>query len=406
MPFPSRAQYVGVIPDSGTGRGFCCDLCSSPYMVDPGRRGNQLKTSSSLPSPRHKRDPRTGQEESQRRSLAFEDFVLKNRRVLREELKLCERVTQRILGYSNNFLHKKLQTSSQKPARAERKKGKGAPGLLKPIAELGEEECCADNFTVMAHTYGRLLQHWRDRALMGQSEAHRVLAEMLTPSGGCRCNCYYFRSWVTGSSPSTVSKVNEQMKRLGGDREPPPHKLKQWRKENPKPNKKGSDAGERAQPSQAPSLASPSTAGSQELPSASVHGPASAGEPPTSGTGSGPLPPRRRPCLSLALSQHRPALGEISPCTRRPTDTFSPAPKAASASLTLSSPLPHRARLSSSIHRDLATRGIRPTLRSLHPRPSLLLALSFLVRTPGCVHPISRCREQRNYGKAKSCSLL
>ncbi|CAM4666386.1 unnamed protein product [Caretta caretta] len=98
--------------------------------------------------------------------------------------------------------------------------------------------------------------------------------------------------------------------------------------------------------------------------------------------------------------------GEISPCTRRPADTFSPAPKAASVSLTLSSPLPHRARLSSSIHRDLATRGIRPTLRSLHPRPSLLLALSFLVRTPGCVHPISRCREQRNYGKAKSSSLL
>nr|XP_048678316.1 uncharacterized protein LOC125623293 isoform X3 [Caretta caretta] len=392
------------------------ELYTSPRVLEVAA-GIQATESCEVLQRRGQPESRGAQEEeSQRRSLAFEDFVLKNRRVLREELKLCERVTQRILGYSNNFLHKKLQTSSQKPARAERKKGKGAPGLLKPIAELGEEECCADNFTVMAHTYGRLLQHWRDRALMGQSEAHRVLAEMLTPSGGCRCNCYYFRSWVTGSSPSTVSKVNEQMKRLGGDREPPPHKLKQWRKENPKPNKKGSDAGERAQPSQAPSLASPSTAGSQELPSASVHGPASAGEPPTSGTGSGPLPPRRRPCLSLALSQHRPALGEISPCTRRPTDTFSPAPKAASASLTLSSPLPHRARLtdifspplrlSSSIHRDLATRGIRPTLRSLHPRPSLLLALSFLVRTPGCVHPISRCREQRNYGKAKSCSLL
>ncbi|XP_053863850.1 uncharacterized protein LOC128825390 [Malaclemys terrapin pileata] len=292
--------------DSGKGRGFCCDLCSSPYLVDPSRRVNQLKTSSSLPSPRHKRDPRPGQvltlcnacglalarprstpnaakdpgpderkqheeqlqafgramvellgdqdgsklccpaytrkpclclqnylkapglgesesrtraleflrllQESKRlkamkfcsagdsqqageprrrravglgsgqqRSRAFEDFVLKNRRVLREELKLCERATQRILGYSNNFLHKKLKTSSQ-----------------------------------MAHTYGQLLQHWRDRALMGQSEARRVLAEMPTPSGGCRCNCYRFISWVTGSSPSTISKVNEQMKRTGG----------------------------------------------------------------------------------------------------------------------------------------------------------------------------------------------
>ncbi|CAM4572793.1 unnamed protein product [Lepidochelys kempii] len=189
------------------------------------------------------------------------------------------------------------------------------------------------------------------------------------------------------------------MMRLGGDREPPPHKLKQWRKENPKPNKKGSDAGERVQPSQAPSLASPSTAGSQELPSASVHGPASAGEPPTSGTGAlDPCPPPQAMLVSSIVSAPPGTGGEISPCTRRPADTFSP--------LTLSSPLPHRARLSSSIHRDLATRGIRPTLRSLHPRPSLLLALSFLVQTPGCVHPISRCREQRNYGKAKSCSLL
>ncbi|XP_030391476.1 uncharacterized protein LOC115636030 isoform X2 [Gopherus evgoodei] len=84
----------------------------------------------------------------QRRSLAFEDFVLKNRRVLREELKLCERARQRILEYTNNFLHKKLKTSSQKPARVEWKKGKGALGLLKPIAELGEETCCAAHCTV------------------------------------------------------------------------------------------------------------------------------------------------------------------------------------------------------------------------------------------------------------------
>nr|XP_032623442.1 uncharacterized protein LOC116817434 [Chelonoidis abingdonii] len=84
----------------------------------------------------------------QRSSLAFEDFVLKNRRVLREELKLCERATQRILGYSNNFLHKKLKTSSQKPGRVEQKKGKGALGLLKPIAVLGEEKCCAAHCTV------------------------------------------------------------------------------------------------------------------------------------------------------------------------------------------------------------------------------------------------------------------
>lgn len=46
-----------------------------------------------------------------RRSKEFEEFVLKNRQYLREELHLCERASQRVLMYSNNFLHKKLKTS-------------------------------------------------------------------------------------------------------------------------------------------------------------------------------------------------------------------------------------------------------------------------------------------------------
>ncbi|XP_074829883.1 uncharacterized protein LOC141999908 [Natator depressus] len=397
--------------DSGTGRGFCCDLCSSPYIVYPGRRGNQLKTSSSLPSPRHKWDPRTGQvltlckacgltlsrprstpnpvkdpglderkrhEEqlqafgwsmvellrdqdgsklccpaytrkpclclqnylkapglgesenrtraleflkllqeskqlkavkfcsdgdsqkageprtqgvgrravglgrSQRRSLAFEDFVLKNRRVLCEELKLCERATQRILGYSNNFLHKKLKTSSQKPARAERKKGKGALGLLKPIAELGEEKCCADNCTVMAQTYGRLLQHWRDRALMGQSEARRVLAEMLMPSeegltrsSGWKLKLDKFRLGVR-RTPSRTRRVLM----LGRERNPVRHH--RW-------------------------LPPPQLVPRSCLQPRSMGQPQLASHPPLELALWTPAP-RRRPCLCLALSQHHPAL--------------------------------------------------------------------------------------------------
>ena len=35
----------------------------------------------------------------------------------------------------------------------------------------------------MALTHGLLLQQWRTRAVSGQVEARRVLAEMLTPSG-------------------------------------------------------------------------------------------------------------------------------------------------------------------------------------------------------------------------------
>ena len=35
----------------------------------------------------------------------------------------------------------------------------------------------------MALSHMTLLQEWRDRAGQGQSEARRVIAEMLTPSG-------------------------------------------------------------------------------------------------------------------------------------------------------------------------------------------------------------------------------
>ncbi|XP_072344853.1 uncharacterized protein [Scyliorhinus torazame] len=164
----------------------------------------------------------------QRKSKAFEEFVLKNRMVLKTELRLCERATQRILGYSNNFLHKKLKTDPEKGERVKRTKGKGALGLLKPIAELVKERCCADNCVWMAHTHGRLLHLWRERALKGQADARRALAEMLTPSGGSHSNCYRFISWVTGCSHSTISQVSGQMRRTGGDREPPPHGLKKW----------------------------------------------------------------------------------------------------------------------------------------------------------------------------------
>ncbi|XP_041048883.1 uncharacterized protein LOC121280770 isoform X3 [Carcharodon carcharias] len=170
----------------------------------------------------------------QRKSKAFEEFVLKNRTTLKNELKLCERATQRILGYSNNFLHKKLKTDPEKGERVKRTKGKGALGLLKPITELLKERCCVDNCVSMAHTHGRLLHLWRECASKGQAEARRALAEMLTPSGGSHSNCYRFISWVTGCSHSTISRVSEQMRRTGGDREPPPHGLKKWWKEKTK----------------------------------------------------------------------------------------------------------------------------------------------------------------------------
>ena len=46
--------------------------------------------------------------------------------------------------------------------------------------------------------------------------------------GGLRQNCYKFISMVTGCSPSTVCKVNDQMKETGGEREPPMHGLRKY----------------------------------------------------------------------------------------------------------------------------------------------------------------------------------
>jgi len=169
-----------------------------------------------------------------RKSQEFEDYILAKRQELRNDIKLCEKGTQKILSYSNNFLHKRMKTDPNKGFRIERQKGKAAMGALKEIEILPMESCCVDNCVRIALTHGRLLQAWRDRASVSQVEARRVLAEMLTPSGGNRANCYRFITWVTGCSSTTIGKVNDQMKLTGGDREPPEHGLKKYWKENPK----------------------------------------------------------------------------------------------------------------------------------------------------------------------------
>jgi len=48
------------IPRRDPSTPFKCDLCGSPYVINPSRRGNRPKLSSHHPSPRHKVDPATG----------------------------------------------------------------------------------------------------------------------------------------------------------------------------------------------------------------------------------------------------------------------------------------------------------------------------------------------------------
>ncbi|XP_046341366.1 putative uncharacterized protein DDB_G0271606 isoform X2 [Haliotis rufescens] len=180
-----------------------------------------------------KRAKNIGLGNGQKKSAAYEMFVLEKREVLRRTMSLCERATQKVLRYSNNFLHKKLKTE-ERGCRAQRVKGKAALGQLRSLMDLHTEKCCIDNCVRMALTHHRLLLQWRERATSGQQEARRVLAEMLTPSGGVRSNCYKFITWVTGCSASTIGKVNDQMKQTGGEREPPQHGLRKYWMENPR----------------------------------------------------------------------------------------------------------------------------------------------------------------------------
>ncbi|XP_022093989.1 plectin-like [Acanthaster planci] len=169
----------------------------------------------------------------QKRSKEFEEFVLTNRQYLRNQLKFCERACQRILSYSNNFLHKKLKTEPERRERIERTKGKMALGLLKDITELSDIKCCEAECSLMAQSHAVLLKTWRERANSGQAEARKVLAEMLTPSGKVS-NCANFITLVTGCSLSTIQSVATQMRETGGDREPPAHGLKRYWKNHPR----------------------------------------------------------------------------------------------------------------------------------------------------------------------------
>ncbi|XP_021349054.1 uncharacterized protein LOC110447589 isoform X2 [Mizuhopecten yessoensis] len=167
----------------------------------------------------------------QKRSKAFEDFVLTQRTHLKTDLKLCERAVQKVLLYSNNFLHKKLVTEKSL-CRAKPVNGMARKGLLQPFDTISQTRCCVDNCVMMAITHKKLLQDWRDRANKGQSEHRRVIAEMLTPSAGARTNCYTFITLVTGASRSTIVQVSHQMKQTGGEREPPTHGMKKFWQSN------------------------------------------------------------------------------------------------------------------------------------------------------------------------------
>lgn len=176
-------------------------------------------------------DANTNSVERKQRQRDYEQFILETRQSLREKLHLCERACQRILLYSNNFLHKRLKSIPDQCSRISRY---SSTSQLKPIDELGSIPCCSESCSRLAITHSTLLEEWRNQSALGQRQARRVLAEMLTPSGGTKANCYKFISMVTGCGSTTISSVSHQMRVTKGNREPPEHGLKKWYRENPR----------------------------------------------------------------------------------------------------------------------------------------------------------------------------
>lgn len=237
-------------PDFRTVRGACA--CLQKYLVGNGAgEGRDHRVKSLLPLlheaqqlckqkcynwnevKRANGAQTVGLGNGQKHSEQFEQFVARHRPRLRE-LKLCERATQKVLFYSNNFLHRCLKTEPNKGRRVQRVKGKAALGQLKPLEEMAGETCCQQHCAALARRYATLVEQWRERSQLGQTENRRVLAEMLTPSGPNSTNCYKFISWVTGCSFTTIARVSNQMSLTRGDREPPPHGLKKfWNERGP-----------------------------------------------------------------------------------------------------------------------------------------------------------------------------
>ncbi|XP_022191418.2 uncharacterized protein LOC111049610 isoform X2 [Nilaparvata lugens] len=162
------------------------------------------------------------------RSKDYEEYVFANRNRLKEECSLCERGCQRVLCYSNNFLHKQLKSNSKNEARVV-----GKHSNLLPLSQLSDYKCCKQRCTGMAagkSDWHQLVFTWRKRALACQREARQVLAEMCRPAGNRTTNCRQFIKQVTGCSDGLLAKVRKELKQSLGFREPPEHGLKEyWR---------------------------------------------------------------------------------------------------------------------------------------------------------------------------------
>ncbi|RUS91458.1 hypothetical protein EGW08_000782 [Elysia chlorotica] len=137
----------------------------------------------------------------------FENFILVHRSKLKK-IGICERGCQRVLCYSNNFLHKKSVFRNE--ARLQRTKGKAALGQLDAVEELPNISCCEKACVKFAKLKPGKVAQWRSQAQQSQRESWRVIADILASTqitDGSQHACFRFITLVTGCCLATVRKV-------------------------------------------------------------------------------------------------------------------------------------------------------------------------------------------------------
>ncbi|GFS21241.1 hypothetical protein ElyMa_001589900 [Elysia marginata] len=107
----------------------------------------------------------------------LESFILVHRTKLKK-IGICERGCQRVLCYSNNFLHKKSVFG--KEARLQRTKGKAALGQLDAVEDLPNFFCCDKACVKFAELKPGKVAYWRSQARQSQRESWKVISEILT----------------------------------------------------------------------------------------------------------------------------------------------------------------------------------------------------------------------------------
>jgi len=186
-----------------------------------------------------------------KRSKRYEEFVLSQRNILRKEHFLCEKAAQKLLGYSINFLYKKLRTDPQKKSRLvatnnSDRASKVSRSLisldrLQEISTQQTASCCIRNcISWFVKNHMEKIVSWRERLKdSGQRATQEIVREVylmqdmdrtdhLTTTTTNSGFCLNLVHWITGCSFKKIRRVRDHLKVDPATL--PEHGLKKYRK--------------------------------------------------------------------------------------------------------------------------------------------------------------------------------